>query len=425
MMHNALSGLKSPSKTRHLFPVAWPVVEAEHTLVIRITEDIGIVERYVLDCITRFGPVIRKDVSTMTGLDTDILDTVLKRLERIPSLITESEMGMKFTSSIHDQLNDNDWSYDKTVPFSFPVCGVTGKLLKPEHGQIHKRYRVTLNISNQEAGVADQSGKHLSGMLWAASTHSPGERHLADLIQQQDTGRKADMGIPEGTVSLVEGTGKILREYHAAVIARHMHDGSLVLHSAENPDQPIIEVSHNKLEDFAEALRINNRDANTFLKKRHSMNVSNTWSDHADIKEDDTALIITLKNAPAFEKEALNPQAEGREDSSGRIPPSMTTALHRPYYWNPYSYRVTTIKPGDLDTARVMMHLQAIEAIGKLVRNADHDINLHAWWKDLTNKICRTWELDVNTLNPDLNTFCDLALQSSDSEILEFFAAEA
>ena len=435
LIDDALADVHDVTKVRRLIPLAWPVMEIEHSLKIRIEEELGVVERHVLEAIARFGPIPGEEVAELMGLDAAIVAAVEKTLKRFDSVLTHGPQGISASPDTLKRIAAGGWSREVVQPYGFLVNGPSGMLAPKELGQIRSNHQLSLDLSVGQGVVKDISGRELYEVFWIGPSRSDGRADLARLLSESDTETMGSFGIPEGAMAVESQAGKLLSKRWQLAMGELLEDGTLTIRSASHPDIILLTVRSDQRQNLAELLRSGSRDGYDVLRqddgKNSGQGVPKTWEPHAVCEAGDGKLVITMRHSDAIKiwadaeddaelDDFINETGSISPKTTTSVPKSLLIALGKTYLWNPSSFAVRAIFPGDVTTAGLILRIQGIEGLRKLASDPPVSFDFLAWWAARQEAISASWTASCKTIRVPLDDLLALARRSPDGDLVEF-----
>lgn len=425
VVRDALDRMGSLSSVKKVIPIAWPVFQVEHRLCLRIQEELGLVERHILEAIARFAPVSSDKIGDMMGLDADIVEHIVLKLGRFSNTILREGEKLRVADAVSERLLEDQWTNEVVQPYSFWVNGPTGDLL-PHKAIKGSDSNLVLDFEGG-ARVMSREGKRLSNMCWITATQSLGARHLGQLLTDSNPASRIDFGIPEtafGVESSTRKNGFVRWEF---AIGELTEDTGLKVYLDNDPNVILLEVKMGSLPHFSEALRREN-EMLLFLGKSNSnktkakWQIPENWMNFADCEIRAEDLVVSLKNAGAVPLKGIGVDEEQNDGSSAqqRIPWELLNALDLLRYWHPRHYTLRQVVPGNYDTAAFILKNRAIKLLRRLVDKNQSLIMFERCWMEAQADLVAMWPKNVcpePILWPEIR---GVALRSTDNDLVEF-----
>lgn len=433
---DVLADMPHAASVRRLIPMAWPVFEVEHTLRVRLEEELGVVERHVLEAIARFGPICLETLAELMGLDADVVELVLERLERFPSSVDRESEGLSAPPDTLKRIASGHWNRLVTQPYAFFVNGPSGTLAPREMGQIPASHSLSRDLSHDGGVVRDSSGQKLDRVFWVEPSGSDGRADLEQILAGTNAEAKAKVGIPEGAVSVDSSVGGLLHQRWQLAIGELTDGGNLTIRPANRPDITLLIVGSKEMKTFGELMRCGARNGIPMLfadpDKVDDREMPREWHPHAACEVADGKLMITLRQPESvvfWDNDGEDEKAAGFGGKPDPEPPSATTrlpkslriALGRPFFWHPYNFALRQVHPGNSETAFMVLKFHGIEALGKLaVSDSSEPPDVTGWWNEFQGKVSANWSGELKKARIPLPDLLALARRSPDSDLVEF-----
>ena len=197
-------------KVRRIIPIAFPVMEVEHTVKIRKDEPLGLIERYVLESIARFGPIKISEVAGLMGLKESDIKLILSDLKRFPSTMIREEDVLSAPKGTLERIADGKLISETKKTDAYFVNGLSGKLLPSkeiDETKASKRQWLKVDLSGDKPKVLDSSDKIREEFCWILPSGTDGRDDLERVVTSTDVAERASVGIPEGAVSVESPSG--------------------------------------------------------------------------------------------------------------------------------------------------------------------------------------------------------------------------
>ena len=180
-------------------PLGFTMVEATYALRERVPERIGLIRRYLLEAICRFGPCSPAQLDDMLGLGEDIITRTLHEAEDvIPGLVRNA--GMFSASDEVRRLLDGD-QFTRIVTHSrtFVINGLTGRLLPISFRESHADWQLYPSPENPEGLFRRASGEATEVSVKIVDRAVTGREELQRVIESGDVRWRQEYGVPAGT----------------------------------------------------------------------------------------------------------------------------------------------------------------------------------------------------------------------------------
>ncbi len=438
IIEEALAESAEAPALRRLAPMAWPVIEVEHHLKVRLEEELGVIERHLLEALARLGPLTCEALSLLLGLERFVVEAVVAQLERFPGVITQAEAAYAVPGGTLDRLSQGKWTRDVVQPYAFLVNGPTGGLVPLALGKAPAWHWLEVNLGEAGGTVADCTGKLHWNACWVAPLHSTGQTCLARALEETDPGRKAGRGIPEGAIEVMEESGKILRQRWILALAEVRDDGTISVRPACRPDVKLLSVDAANADRFTEQIRLGKSSAGGLFHPDASGHVARdipqAWKAHLEYEGKDGTLFVSLLH-PAKVPLWLDPRDAGEPDDdwqeegealrvpAGPFPARLRDVLSFPRWWHPFSFAVRHIEPRDEKTAELLLLLAGLRRLTRLASDGvDSTFDLPTWWTETQNHLSAAWKSDAGKARVRLDAMLAAARRSPDGDVVEFIS---
>jgi len=414
VIEDSLADILEVNKVRRIIPVAFPVMEVEHTVKIRREETLGLIERYVLESIARFGPIRIEEIAGLLGLDKLDIELVLSQLERFQSTIIREGEALSTPKNTLEKLREGIFVSEIDKKDAYFVNGLSGILLPREELNTYpKRMRLNVEISGEQSGVMSSYEPKNTGIFWILPSGSDGITDLVRLVASTDINSRTLVGIPEGSVSVENPSGDTLHTHWILSIGILLKDGSFTIRPVSRKGILLLEVTKNNLKTSAEMLRSGSIDgSNALAVSGNSNDIPRYWSAVSEYKATDGKILLSLNDADSF-------SFFQNEDES--FPASLREALGGKYFWNSRTYFVSQIQPGDNKTAQVILKLQGIDFLSQLARSDQREVvDFPIQWNVKQQQITKNWPKNVMESRVEFSEIKSLALRSTYSVLVEF-----
>ena len=410
LFHDLLSRGDDPVK---IVPICFPIAEETYEVIQVVTEPIGMVERYVVEAICKFGPCSADKIARLLSLDPDLVSEVIQRLVDADADIIPEDRRFSAGRSLRDANRDGRLAKRVRHQRSFIVNPLTGDLLPIDFLDRNSRWMVPVVPENDESNPKDwlrcRIGDRASGA----------EQALVEALLSTDTEVRRSLGIPEGGVSLTDDfchDRKLYSLVAFAVIARTL---TVKVVSAIDISTPLSDTDTSDLAYwdrishgvgpwvFAEPAPIDG----TVEHLQRSLDGVECRSTDPDtvavsIQNPDDALFVDNRNA-----------------GSGSDPMNrLQMDLINGWYWNVYDFRIVRLIAGDAATEERLMILRGVHQLRDLFRSRtpSSSLTLVDWWEDIKSDFPIKFCNRENILSIDLDTLLAEAERVPDTKFLDW-----
>jgi len=135
------------------------VVEATYCLRERVPEKIGLIRRYLLEALCRFGPCSPAQLDAMLGLGEDVIARTLQEMEAITPGLACHGGAFAANDEVRRLLADGQFSRVVTHRRAFLVNGLTDRLLPINFWKLHEDWRLYPNPGSPGGRFRKASGQ--------------------------------------------------------------------------------------------------------------------------------------------------------------------------------------------------------------------------------------------------------------------------
>jgi hypothetical protein len=414
------------------------VLEVEHVVRIRLEEEIGIVERHLIEALARFGPMKVCDISALLGIEEFATETVIYDLARYPETVVESNEGYAVPQGALNRLSGDKWSREVERAEVFLVNGLNGGLLPIDLGKAKEWHWLKVNLGEGDAVACDYTGKDLRTVCWTASIGADGLESLESLLKGGSSEDRITHGVPEGTIEVMRGKSKVLRERWLLAMLEVDEDGQVEARPTCFPTKCLLRVGPAKRQDFEEFLRRGSGRAYGILNpdadKKIDGDLGKDWRKHIEYEAAEGTFVVSLKSpktVPIWAEVSSNSDSDyvdtednqegaGTKQGDNLIPESLRNLLLFPLWWHPFSFAVRRIVPRDRETAQVILLLRGMRELVRLAgQEGNETVDLGIWWGDFQTRTTRDWPDNVVDHRIPLNDMVMEARRSPDANVME------
>lgn len=414
VIEDALAKISEPDRVRLIIPVAFPVMEVEHTVKVRSEEPLAIIEGYVLEAAARFGPIQIEEIAGLLGLNERDIECVLSNLKRFPSAVILKEGFLTTPEGTLERISDGKLVSEIDKRDAYFVNGLSGILIARKELNIYpKGLRLNVKMSGDNPKVLDSSDTEQTGISWILPSDSDGRADLVRLVTSTDISERAIVGIPEGAISVESSTGDPLRKHWILSLGILLADGSFTIRPVSRESITLLKVTKNGLNSVADMIRSGSSVGCKALNlSGNYKDIPSSWKSVAECRALDGKIILSLKDAD------FSNVFPHKEES---FPGSLHIALHKKYFWNNWTYFVGQVQPGDSNTAQAMLKLQGIDFLSQFARSKQQEkADFSILWNEQQEQITKNWPETVNTTRVEFSVIKELALRSPYSHLVEF-----
>ena len=433
IVHRALARADVPAGLRRLVPVAWPIVEVEHTIKIRIEEELGVVERYVLEALARFGSMNAERLARFLGLETFVVEAVVENLQRFSGTISVVDGEHAAAPDTIERLGHEKWSRTLESAETFYIDGIGGRLLPISLSKTHRSKWLRVEPNGQSCRITDYAGNEIPNLCWLASAGCKGETALEEAIGGSDVERREELGIPAGAFGVVPGKSIVKHERWLLALLEVAEDGCVTVRPAFMPKWELAKIGAEHRGAFEESLRRGSEPASGMLNpnsdKRISSDVKTDWKPFIDFSANEGDFVVKLKDPSNLlfwgnEEESDDDESAPGKDAVGEqqtsMPASLRTVLRFPFWWHSYRFAVRRVVPGDRATAEAMLLLQGMDELRRVAGRAEsEDVDLAVCWEEFQERASDDWPSELNDCRVSMKAMLGEAIRSPESQVVE------
>lgn len=366
-------------------PVGFPIVEATYSVQERIPEDIGLIRRYVLDGVCRFGPCSSVELDGLLGLGADVIEQTLVELsECVPGLLRDRDM-FSASSEASRVMANGEFSKVVLQQRKFIVNGLGDALLPIGFWRHHEEWRLYPNPEHPAGPFLDPAGQSTEIAVKIRDGLGSGREDLQQRIDSNDTAAKALVGIPRGGFGVVSEPESVELAWVTSFLVVSA-DGAISVLSPHRPPLSLLDTKFARkdyLVQICDGLRPRDIDQHTFAAACDSLGQS--FDDCAEMLPGDGPgeVLVRLSTGGASVD-----APGGLEPDEGVARPlsRLTTALVRGRYWDHRTRFILHLLPADGETAEYVAVRRAVRDLRtelrshQLDKRADDSLDVKLWW---------------------------------------------
>lgn len=386
-------------------PVAMPIVDASWRVRIKVTTPIGMVERYLLDAVRRFGPITEEELDELMGLGTERINFLITDIINQGAPIALSSKKLTYTD--HDKEPLKEFYKIVEQEFSFIFNGITGELLPVRFWKNHEEAEI--NIFQDNDNAISSRLLHLKAAI-INSNIKPCAKH-------QSSDKRAELGLPAGYMDVTDTVP--IREKSSWVIAFIFiyASGKIAIRTAGNPSLDLgfpKESISEYLKNTSGGLRWKDDWLRTDLIMDDFPKVSGVSIKH--IKNGLLKVSFEHPGDILSWKHLLNNECE--DDSINNIAWNL---LHG-WDWGTCksNFLVTKFTPGDNETAKNLLLLRGSWRLQDCSRELPSVEKVTEWWKKWQSDQLQEWGMFVNIIHDSLDQLLQMAQYIQDQEFREY-----
>jgi len=427
---DALAAQNDAGSIRRVIPIAWPVLEIQHKLRIRVQERLSLVERHVLEAVSAFGPVRDQEIAIWMGLPVAVVQHVVESLGRFPGVVSRADGLLSAAEGTLDRCTHERWVYEVVQEFGFLVNGVTGGLASQAINEMPQNFQLRIDISNGKGCVLDRSGSSLDKVFWIASSTFDARNDLLGLVCGSDAAERAVAGVPEGAFQVESEQGCRTGVRWVLALGLLGADGQMVVYPAGRPNIELLRLDTNLHVNFERLLRRGFGTGTGLFTlvdgESAEKEIPEEWARHARCEARDQRMVISITHPTVFdhwaESSGDRDSARDPESQSGQspMPPALWNAIGSRHIWHPYFFTVRKVVPGDLATAEIMLKQQALHELEGMADSNDGVVDLESWWESAMKTLGADWPENVRPHNVSLSDLLSIARRSPNPDLVDF-----
>ena len=403
-------------------PLGFRVVEATYSLRERKPEEIGLVRRYVLEAVCRFGPCTPAELDAMLGLGEDVVTRTLQDMEHVVPGLTRHGSAFSANDEVRQLLDSDQFTRVVTHCRTFLINGLTGEVLPINFWKSHANWRLYPDAGNPEGRFRRASGEPTEITVKIVDRGVTGREKLRRLIQSGDAKWRQEYGVPAGSWEPPSEPEEIQVSWVLSFLLLRA-DGTCKLYSAHrSPVSLLDDATAGKayLRTVCQGLKP------WILDTESHTSQSDTWSQ--DMPEGAKAsagrfpgeILVQLLD-PERMLAVNDSEVPGEESAKRRLRQGLLWGR----VWSPYTCALLRIVPGDVATAARTALVRGVYGLRAVLRPLSYrpgalpPLDLVRWWDEWQDRYAK--ELPRHCVPPRLSvaTLLECADSLNDTELLE------
>jgi hypothetical protein len=427
---DALATTDDADRVRRLIPAAWPLHEVQHRLRIHVEEELGMVERFLMESLARFGPMDQRQLSNFLGIDEFVVKAVTDGLQRYPTALAQTSTGWSVEAGNLERLEEGRWSEVMERDEAFLVNGLNGQLLPISLRSAPPSHWLRVNFAGGETSILDHTGAALDQAFWLASCDLPGSASVKEWVESKAPDGRALIGVPEGAFAVVGSEAKLLRTRWLLSLVEIKDSGEIRVQPPARPDISLALLKSDLARPFAEFLRRATGEGrvslNPDLEKNVDSDIPGDWRKHIAYQASGGDLAVSILEPASipiwFSEEAFRrPSEAGAAQDISPISRYLWNTLRYPYWWHPFSFAVRRVVPADKKTAGVLLLLRGTRELSYLAARAEGErFDLAYWWDQYQTVTASRWPKDFQDSRVSLSVLIAEARKAPETRIVEF-----
>ena len=411
-------------------PLGFPIVEASYSLQERVPERIGLIRRYLLEAICRFGPCTSAQLDELLGLGEDIITRTLREAEDVIPGLTRNMDVHSASEGVRRLLDGDQFTRIVTHSRTFVINGLTGRLLPISFWDSHGDWKLYPSPENPEGLFMKASGEPTNVSVKIVDRAVTGREELQRVIESGDVMWRQEYGVPPGTCEVPSEPERIELSWVLAFLLLKA-DSTCELYSAHRSPVNLLDDAtsdRDYLRQVCQSLKpwmLDTESARSHLQK---------WSDvvsesgEAGLGRTPGEVLVRL-----FDPDRTLRFEDSRTRGQDKTLTRLCQALLRGRVWDPYTCNLMRIVPGNAATASRTALIRGVYDLRSAIRplvfapGTMPSLNLVAWWDEWQRQYAQG--LPQQSIPPRLTTATLLECADSlrDTEFLEkleWFSAE-
>lgn len=358
-----------------IVPIRFPIAEETYEISQAINEPMGMVERYILEAITEFGPCLIDDIASLLSLDrsliTDMVDGMIKADVDLARDRDQYSAGESLRASIGQRQLTKRVRHRRR----FTVNPLTGDLLPIKFINESERWIVPFVTENEEG----ESTNWLRVRMGDRALH--GSRSLARGILSTDVEERTQLGIPEGAVELVDETCFDRKLYSVLAFAVVTQQWYVEVYSAFDFSIPLSNEATSSLDYWNQVCH--DVQPWVFAEPKPSDEVAEFFAQSMKGVQcrgvDDSTLAVSVQNPD----KVLVVDSRNESSESGAMS-MLQIDLVNGWYWSVNDFGVLRLIAGDAKTELRLVILRGVAKLRELFRKRTptNKLALGDWWEE-------------------------------------------
>lgn len=358
-----------------IVPLRFPIAEETYEIFQSVNEPMGMVERYILEAITEFGPCVIDDIASLLSLDRNLITDMVDGMIKADVDLTRDGDQYSAGNSLRAAIGQRQLMKRVQHRRCFTVNPLTGDLLPIKFIQESERWIVPFVTENEEG----ESTNWLRVRIGDRALN--GGRSLARKILSTDVVERTQLGIPEGAVELVDETCLDRKLYSILAFAVVTQQWDVEVYSAYDFSLALSDEATSSLDYWHQICH----DVQPWIFDEPSPSDEVAEFFVQNLKGvqcravDDSTLAVSVQNPD----EVL--VVDSRNEPSESMAMSMLQIdLINGWYWSVKDFGVLRLIAGDAKTEIRLFILRAVARLRELFRKrtATEKLVLGDWWEE-------------------------------------------
>jgi hypothetical protein len=378
----------SGPRVSKVFPLAFPILDVTYEVLQRLPEPIGLVNRYTLEALCRFGPSTASELDGLLGLGPDLCQVVLDGLVGMDAGIQRVGKSYAAGPGTRSRIESGFLGQDVKQSRTFVVNGITGDLLPIQFWRGREDSRLAIDRDEPHGPLRDPLGEETVVERIISDGMVDGRPDLERHLGSRDVEKRQSLGIPEGAHALQarNPVGIVENSWVLAFLLVFEGDSPEIVTAGTNPLPLLDPATRNKdyLSKVCRRLRPDDLDPSA---KPEAMNKAfDRWPTGISVIHDPVQNRYRVRVDRPQERLVLH-EADSppkKEDDCRWLARALVEGIE----WIRETGAIIRLAPGDQPTAERICLLRGVEALRKLLSAIDFQptirppVDLASWWAE-------------------------------------------
>lgn len=391
-------------------PMAFPVTSAIFNVRERQVVERGLIERYVLEAVHKFGPINTAEIENLLGLEEEIARRVLQQAIELGQeiAVTKSGYSMKATTDF------SAFQGEATHARRFIFNGVTGQVLPIDFAQVADEERLYPHEDGCE--VYDMNGQKTRLRAYLKHHIHDERAGLMDVVIQGSAKRKQELGVPQ---ELIEVSEQVFSQRETVWIPAFLlidTAGSAEVRGMLAGGTTLLDERHATRDWLNKACKrrvslVPKVDAKEFQKE-----VSDAFPGIVVLGTDDRNRVRLAGDEDAWETIRFS-----KPDKNSAW---LAIALSRGYWWDTGRGEVVVLTPASPHAAKTLCLLRGIEQLhrlrGRYSANDERPTRLD-WWREHVKDFFARLPEEMPQLDVSVSEFDNCVDRHPDTSLQDWY----
>jgi DNA-binding MarR family transcriptional regulator len=358
-----------------IVPIRFPIAEETYEVCQSINEPMGMVERYILEAITEFGPCSIDDIANLLSLDRSLIADMVNGMVKADVDLTRDRDQYSAGKSLRASIGQRQLTKRIRHHRRFAVNPLTGGLLPINFISESERWIVPFVTENEEG----ESTNWLRVRMGDRALH--GNRALAYNLLSTDVKERTQLGIPEGAIAMTSETCLDRKLYSVLAFAVVTQQWNVEVYSAFDFSIPLSDKATSSLDYWNQVCH--DVQPWIFADPRPIDEVAEFVAQNLNGVQcravNDSTLAVSVKNPD----KVLDVDSRNESSESGALK-MLQMDLVNGWYWSVNDFGVLRLIAGDAKTESRLVILRGVAKLREhfRTRTATNKLELGNWWKE-------------------------------------------